>query len=112
MDHRNGVDGLPRDSLLRDRKCRHRREGDDAYDTLGAALRFRRRGKVRARRRVDTTIDAPNGATADNDEEENPDDPPHARYASTGSEEYVLLMRIARRPVSRARCLKIELYSI
>ena len=96
MDDRSGVDGLPRDSLLRDRKRRHRREGDDAYDTLGAALRFRR--KVRARHRVDTTIDAPNGATADNDEEENPDDPPHARYSSTGSEEYMCsFIRGARR---------------
>ena len=86
MDNRTVGYGSKLGALNGQRETRCRCKGHNANHAGGSATR-RANGARRLPRRVDTAVHAPDCAETDHDEEENPDDPPHARYSSTSAGE-------------------------
>ena len=87
MDDRRFPKSAKRHAVFRQRKMRHRRERHHANCAcVSARIPY---GRVRVRRRINTTIDAPAGAEDKNDKQDHADAAAHAalyhRLAIVGS---------------------------
>ncbi len=83
MHDRAMVDRLQHGVLNWQREMRGRCERHDTHDAGSSTTRRAKRTSLS--RRVDAAIHTPDGAETDDHEEQDPNDPPHARYSSTSA---------------------------